>query len=200
MSSFEHLPGGWRDILTELPNRLALKEHLDAAIEDAPGQFAVLEIDLYRFKEINDTYGHSEGDAFLRNVADILNATLRDEDQFLSNLPVHKSGDEFTIILYEITSDEVVLLIQERIRQVLDDHGIEISIGGRKHQEGEPIETLMIEADLLMRADRNEHKQEQYAAPSTRVAIGQIALLTARHFIAPRDLPLLLAMHEEGII
>jgi diguanylate cyclase len=200
MSSFEHLPRAQRDTLTDLPNRLALKEYLEAAVQDAPGRFAVLEIDIDGFKEVNDLYSHAEGDEFLRNLAGILDEILREKDSYLFGLPVHKSGDEFTIILYEIPNDAVVETIQERIRNVLDDYGIEVSVGGRKHQEGELIEDLLMDADLIMRADKRARKRGEYSSPETRQGIGRIALIAETLNIAPRDIPLLIEMYRSGEI
>src|ERR1019366_8390664 len=65
------------DTLTELPNRATFNDTMDATLDRAAatgGRFAVLSIDLDRFKETNDTYGHIVGDALLREVAHRLQA------------------------------------------------------------------------------------------------------------------------------
>jgi diguanylate cyclase (GGDEF)-like protein/PAS domain S-box-containing protein len=83
------------DALTDLPNRAAFAEHLARTLErGAAGNesFAVLSIDLDRFKEINDIFGHSIGDAFLRDVSKRFQAVAK--GAFLARL----GGDEFTFV------------------------------------------------------------------------------------------------------
>lgn len=83
------------DALTELPNRAAFNERLDISISraaSAADRFAVLSIDLDRFKEVNDVYGHAAGDALLRDVARRLQAAA--DGAFV----VRIGGDEFMII------------------------------------------------------------------------------------------------------
>jgi diguanylate cyclase (GGDEF)-like protein/PAS domain S-box-containing protein len=83
------------DALTDLPNRAAFTKHLGATIEQAAANnqmFAVLCLDLDRFKEINDTYGHPVGDGLLQEVAQRLQSAA--EGAFVARL----GGDEFTLI------------------------------------------------------------------------------------------------------
>ena len=83
------------DGLTGLPNRSALNEHLVAAVDQAKRtgeQFAVLSIDLDRFKEVNDVFGHSVGDALLEEIARRLQAAA--EGAFVGRT----GGDEFILI------------------------------------------------------------------------------------------------------
>jgi diguanylate cyclase (GGDEF)-like protein len=84
------------DTLTDLPNRAAFAERLAATLEAARaanGNFAVFCIDLDRFKEVNDVFGHSLGDALLREVARRLRAAA--EGAFVAR----PGGDEFTLIV-----------------------------------------------------------------------------------------------------
>ncbi len=88
------------DPLTGLPNRLMLSNHLSLAIERASrhgGMLALLLMDLDRFKDVNDSFGHSAGDELLRQVAKRITGRLRVMDN-VSRL----GGDEFTILLEEI--------------------------------------------------------------------------------------------------
>jgi diguanylate cyclase (GGDEF)-like protein/PAS domain S-box-containing protein len=86
-----------RDRLTGLPNRLSLDQRIDETIADAhrdDRRFAVLFVDLDRFKTINDTLGHGTGDQVLREVAVRLQETLRSGDVI-----ARPGGDEFIILL-----------------------------------------------------------------------------------------------------
>lgn len=84
------------DVLTGLPNRLSIMDRIEEAISRhrrRGDQFAVLLLDLDRFKHVNDTLGHAVGDALLREIAARLKASLRDTD-VLARL----GGDEFAIV------------------------------------------------------------------------------------------------------
>ncbi|WP_175796756.1 diguanylate cyclase domain-containing protein, partial [Burkholderia anthina] len=83
------------DVLTELPNRALFTRRLGTAIEQArhnDSRVAVLFIDLDRFKDINDTFGHHAGDGLLRSVSQRLLQSVRAGDT-VSRL----GGDEFTV-------------------------------------------------------------------------------------------------------
>jgi diguanylate cyclase (GGDEF)-like protein len=122
------------DVLTNLANRRLFQEHLEQARLDlAEGAaFAVLSIDLDRFKPINDTLGHPIGDKLLQAVARRLCKTVRDSD-----VVARMGGDEFSIIQRHISrQDQAGALARRLIRAVakpfeIDSHMIEIgaSIG-----------------------------------------------------------------------
>ncbi len=101
------------DLLTGLPNRTLLNEHLATLITHA-GQhhekFAVLFIDINRFKLINDTYGQSIGDDFLRSFASTLRRELREGDT-LARL----GGDEFILLLPDIDSETDAMTVADKI-------------------------------------------------------------------------------------
>lgn len=85
------------DALTNLPNRILLQDHFKYAlsiVKRNKSKLAVIFLDLDHFKDINDTLGHSIGDLLLKEVANRLQSTLREEDT-LSRL----GGDEFILIL-----------------------------------------------------------------------------------------------------
>lgn len=102
----------YRDPLTGLGNRKAFAEHLKNALEHAqrqPGQLALLYLDLDRFKEVNDRFGHDTGDALLQKIAERLRNAMRQPD-----LVYRLGGDEFTLILQDATRD-MALKLAERL-------------------------------------------------------------------------------------
>ncbi|MEO1800925.1 MAG: EAL domain-containing protein [Cyanobacteria bacterium J06629_2] len=106
------------DSLTSLPNRAAFLERVDWAIErnraDSEYLFAILFIDLDRFKIVNDSLGHQIGDELLITVANILQDCARNQD-YVARL----GGDEFTIVLDQITSIETAKAIAKKINEQL---------------------------------------------------------------------------------
>jgi diguanylate cyclase (GGDEF)-like protein len=106
------------DALTNLPNRLFLKNRLEQAIARATRGntcVAVFFIGLDRFKEVNDSLGHGAGDELLNQVAQALRRSVRSSDTV-----VRFGGDEFTVIIPEIAKDgdvsAVTAAIAEKIR------------------------------------------------------------------------------------
>ncbi|MET3053727.1 diguanylate cyclase [Pseudomonas alkylphenolica] len=84
----------YRDALTGLGNRKAFYEHLQQRLDEAPAALALLFIDLDRFKQVNDSFGHDVGDALLVQMAQRLRSAVRKPDQ-----AYRLGGDEFTLIL-----------------------------------------------------------------------------------------------------
>ena len=83
------------DALTGLPNRLQFDKQLDAIIEQkGQSKCAILCMDLDKFKQVNDTYGHLAGDVVIKTVADRLAAQVGDR-----GLVARIGGDEFIILL-----------------------------------------------------------------------------------------------------
>jgi diguanylate cyclase (GGDEF)-like protein/PAS domain S-box-containing protein len=105
------------DPLTGLPNRLHFVERLGRELtraEQRRERIAVLFLDLDRFKVVNDSLGHSAGDRLLVAVADRLSSTMGPSD-----VVARFGGDEFTILCPEVTSEETVELIAERIADAI---------------------------------------------------------------------------------
>ncbi|MEY2654341.1 MAG: hypothetical protein RLZZ524_1369, partial [Pseudomonadota bacterium] len=103
------------DHLTGLPNRLLFRELAQAACASAlrEGQsLAVLFIDLDRFKAVNDTLGHSAGDALLKTIAQRLTGAVR-----ASDVVCRHSGDEFLVLLQDIGPVEQLVQTVERIQR-----------------------------------------------------------------------------------
>jgi len=121
----------YHDILTELPNRLLLLLHLERFIEESKRsnlQTALLFLDLDRFKNVNDSFGHGMGDELLQKVALRLKKRLRKVD-LISRL----GGDEFAILLHNIKNNDAGHIAKEIISIISEpwllSNGIEVRIG-----------------------------------------------------------------------
>lgn len=113
---FRH--AAFHDELTNLPNRALLTEHIKLAIERPRSRdeqlFAVLFLDLDRFKNINDSLGHIAGDQLLIATARCLEDCMRPMDTV-----ARLGGDEFAILLDGLESVSDAILVAERIQQAL---------------------------------------------------------------------------------
>ena len=154
---------GLLDALTGLPNRLLFNDRLDTIIREAnrTGEtFAVLFVDLDRFKFINDTLGHAVGDQVLVAVTQRLRSSVRASDTV-----ARYAGDEFTIVLRHIVKTDDVMRVADKIVQLMDaplhlEDGPEIqvtaSIGISFFPEDAPdAETLLKHADEAMYAAKS---------------------------------------------
>ncbi len=107
----------YHDTLTGLPNRRTFMERLQQMVQEPRlegSMVAVMFLDLDRFKLVNDTMGHDFGDTLLREVTARIQETLRSSD-LVSRL----GGDEFTVILNNMKSPEVVARIAKKICEQL---------------------------------------------------------------------------------
>jgi diguanylate cyclase (GGDEF)-like protein len=129
----------------------------------------VLFIDLNRFKLINDTLGRRIGDALLRQVAQRLRGTLRDED-----LVAHLSGDEFAVGLFDIRQHFEATTVAQKLQAALEApfqvEGHDLSVGASigisvYPQDGDDAETLLRMADIAM-----ERAKQGVANPDHSVA------------------------------
>jgi len=122
---------GLVDALTGLPNRLLFNDRLEAILREAVRNgecFALLFVDLDRFKAINDTYGHATGDRVLRTVTQRLRGSIRASDTV-----ARYAGDEFTIVLRHIVKNDDVMRVAEKIVQMMEspiflDDGVELQV------------------------------------------------------------------------
>ncbi len=145
------------DILTGLPNRVLLEDRLFQTKALANRQktcFAVLFLDLDRFKIINDTLGHAIGDDLLRLVATRLQRTLRETDTV-----ARIGGDEFIVLLANSGNRDNVTLLADKIMKSLAlpfhlrDHELFVtaSLGGCMFPEDDhDTESMMKKADIAM--------------------------------------------------
>jgi diguanylate cyclase (GGDEF)-like protein/PAS domain S-box-containing protein len=156
----------YHDPLTGLPNRKLFTDRLEMALaraEREDGVLAVLMMDLDRFKNINDTLGHSIGDELLIAVGSRLKGLFRRVDTV-----ARFGGDEFVILLPEVRGDEDTLWICQKAVEAIrepfacGDHVLEVttSIGAALYpSHGTDMNTLLRNADVAMykakRAGRN---------------------------------------------
>jgi len=148
----------FHDALTGLPNRVLFRDRLDQALTQARRRKvltpAIMFLDLDRFKLINDTLGHDAGDVLLKEVASRLRACVRESDTV-----ARFGGDEFTVLLPEITQESdahaVAVKILEAMKAPVLLAGqptvITTSIGISLYaRDGSDAETLMKHADAAM--------------------------------------------------
>lgn len=117
----------YHDALTGLPNRLLFQDRLEHALilaQRMDHQVALLFIDVDHFKSINDSFGHEAGDQVLREVARRLGSRLRKADTL-----ARMSGDEFLVLLENVTGPAKVDKVVQKIRQSLTAG---FRVGGRE--------------------------------------------------------------------
>src|SRR5262249_3235547 len=107
----------YHDPLTGLPNRRLFDRRLREATRRArqsEDQFSVLFIDLDRFQEVNDRYGHLVGDSLLAAAAERLSKAIRPQDTL-----ARRDGDEFTILLDDLKRADDAVQVARRIAEQL---------------------------------------------------------------------------------
>ena len=154
----------FHDPLTDLPNRAAFSDYIVNAFDSAAGSngtFAVICIDLDRFKEINDVYGHSVGDRFLAEVGRRLASAC--EGAFLARL----GGDEFTIVSTGGRQPAAAKELCRRLSAVLDapvcidGHAISgsFTVGASIYpQDGADVDTLVANAEAALYRAKAEQR------------------------------------------
>ena len=145
------------DALTQLPNRLLFDVELQKALQDrADGIVAVLLVDLDRFKDVNDTLGHQQGDRLLQDVA-VRMVNALPPNGFVARL----AGDEFAIILRDVAHLDAVVEAAQAIlatlaepfvlAELLVDVGASVGIAASPFH-GDDTTTLLQRADVAMYA------------------------------------------------
>lgn len=158
------------DNLTQLPNRFMFNRNLKRIIEVSRKEktmFALLYLDLVKFKQVNDTAGHLQGDAMLREIAKRVANNLRGSDmasriEFDASREEHLSrlgGDEFTVLLPDIktsinaakAAERLIALIEKPVQLAGQEHSVSVSIGIAIYPEdGTSSVELIKNADLAM--------------------------------------------------
>jgi diguanylate cyclase (GGDEF)-like protein/PAS domain S-box-containing protein len=175
----------YHDELTGLPNRRHFKnkmfEHMNE-VRDSARKMAIMFIDLDRFKLVNDTLGHSNGDLLLQQVAKRLRSCLGPRD-----IVARMGGDEFTFLFPDIQEEIDAARIAERILDLFKNpfnmNGYEFhitaSIGIAIYpHDGCDTETLMVHADTAMYRAKEKEKgnyvfytENMYTKPHERIVI-----------------------------
>jgi diguanylate cyclase (GGDEF)-like protein len=159
----------YHDALTQLPNRLLAKDHMELAMSFADrtgNKVALLFLDLDNFKTINDSLGHLVGDTLLKAVAARLGDCLRPTDTL-----AHLGGDEFLMVISDVHDTDVVSDISDHLLEQLarpfdiDGHELStsFSLGIAVYpDDGGNFETLLMKADTAMyhakEAGRNTYR------------------------------------------
>jgi len=186
------------DLLTGLPNRALFGDRAEHAIASArrssqPVGIAIIDLD--RFKEVNDTLGHPNGDDYLRHIATALAEELRPGDTI-----ARLGGDEFGLVLPNVDADHARPIL-ERVLETLaadvDVAGVpvssEASIGiAFWPADGTECTELLQRADLAMHAAKETHQAIlEYTAELAHFSPARLALVSQlRHAIAADELVL----------
>jgi diguanylate cyclase (GGDEF)-like protein/PAS domain S-box-containing protein len=176
------------DALTGLPNRYLFEAQVQQALAQARRHewlVAVLFIDLDRFKQINDTLGHSVGDALLQQVSRRLESCLRRSDSL-----ARMGGDEFTLVLSELKDPQDALRVAQKLLDALEapfkvdayELFVSASIGISVYpRDGRDAVTLQRHADNAMyRAkNRGEHSFQFFTPDLGAAALEQLEIENA---------------------
>ena len=167
----EHEASEWRrrsehDPLTGVGNYRKLHERLHAATAADPQRFALLTLDVDRFKEINETHGHLEGDRLLQEVGRVLVENVRGTD-----VVARQGGDEFSVLVPDSTEEGAAMLAR-RIEEALAtieaaDHApVRASIGVAVFPEdGATPDDLLEKADLDLRIIKERRRAASVPVP-----------------------------------
>ncbi|MEA5004104.1 MAG: GGDEF domain-containing protein, partial [Christensenella sp.] len=143
------------DALTTLNNRYQFDKYLARIVNNDDGQqYSLIMIDIDKFKEVNDTYGHLRGDKLLASVSDVLKKSCARTNSFLSRY----GGDEFAIVCEAQHAQELKQLIENNIWKFNQKHVkdvlVSLSIGYSSLMEGDAVD------DLIARADAEMYKEK----------------------------------------
>jgi diguanylate cyclase (GGDEF)-like protein/PAS domain S-box-containing protein len=190
----------YHDVLTGLPNRALFLDRLERALtrwhRDQAQLFAVLFLDLDRFKVVNDSLGHSAGDELLVAIAGVIGRCIRDEDTV-----ARLGGDEFAVLLNHVEGDTDAALVAERLHSCLEQP---IRVGGQNvfvsssagialpQAEHEKAEDMLRNADIAMYRAKSE-------GPS-RHAIYHPNMHSAAVNILELDMDLRVALQEQQFV
>jgi len=172
------------DTLTKLPNRLLFLDRLKQALRHAKRvneSVSVLFLDLDRFKEVNDTYGHEAGDKLLQSVTERLKECIREEDTV-----ARLGGDEFTIIFKNLQQNDIIKVLDKIMHLMQTSFQIDdvelyttFSVGISNYpDDGDTPEILLRNADTAMykAKDGGKNNYQFYNEKMTKVISKRIEL------------------------
>ncbi|MBR4760356.1 MAG: diguanylate cyclase [Lachnospiraceae bacterium] len=139
------------DALTGLKNRRGYNEALEQAKEH--NRFGIVFCDLNALKYTNDNFGHVAGDAYIMQFADILRKVFSKTGEIC-----RISGDEFVVLLYDISFDELETLKKELAREIRENN--RIASVGYAYGENTSIEDLVMHAEQEMYDDKDRYYSE----------------------------------------
>ncbi len=176
------------DLLTSLPNRLALRDAMDEKIEQALQygfKIALLLIDLDRFKEVNDTLGHHYGDVLLKKIAPRITPLLSSSRSFFARL----GGDEFAVVIPSFQSDvethALAKKILDKLCEPFDLGQLHVEIGAsvgisQYPKDGMETSELLRCADVAMyQAKKHNHSILDYDQNMDENSPRRLALMAA---------------------
>jgi diguanylate cyclase (GGDEF)-like protein/PAS domain S-box-containing protein len=184
------------DALTGLANRTLFQDRAGQALRlakrDGSG-FAVMLLDLDRFKEVNDTLGHASGDRLLCEIAGRLHRALRESDTV-----ARLGGDEFGIVAPQLSDGVSARDLADKLREAIAEPvlvggltiEVEASVGIAIYPDhGEDVETLIRHADVSMYVSKDTHTPIVYAADYDHHSRARLALIgELRRAIANQEL------------
>ncbi len=172
------------DALTDLPNRVLLHDRLQQAIRAAQRDqtvVALLIMDLDRFKEVNDTFGHHTGDQLLEQLGERLGSVLRGSDTI-----ARLGGDEFAVLLPTATLEDahhIAGRLLELLKEPFSLGGLQLEIDASigialSPEHGTDADTLLRRADVAMYiAKRNGSGHALYSAEQDQHSPMRLALV-----------------------
>lgn len=176
------------DGLTALPNRFLFKEYLDLALRNARRRmtkFAVLFVDLDKFKEVNDTLGHDAGDLVLQEIASRLRACLRHNDKI-----ARMGGDEFYVLIEDFDDGSDAAEVAQKL---LEESVRPVRIGNKECQLSASIGIAIFPDDagdgvsLLSNADKAMYRAKeqgknafQFFSPQKAAGSPELVLVHSR--------------------
>ena len=178
---------GMIDPLTGLPNRELFNSMTERALAECPpgGMVAVLLMDLNRFKEVNDSLGHFNGDLVIERVGKRLRTVLREGDQV-----ARLGGDEFAMLLPNVAAKDSVAGAAQRVHDALGEPfsvgglalNVEASIGSALYPtDVDKAGKLLQAADVAMYAAKQAHTGHEFYSPDqhkyTPARLGLVAQL-----------------------
>ena len=174
------------DPLTELPNRSLFHDRAAQAILAAKrerAQVGLMILDLDRFKEVNDTLGHHNGDLLLKEIGERLRAAVRESDSI-----ARLGGDEFGVLLRKISGADGASTVAEKIRRTLREpltlEGVTLDLGASVGialfpDHGRDVETLLQRADVAMYLAKEDRSGcELYSAERDEYSPSRLALVS----------------------